>query len=563
MGRFRTLFISFVLVSSLSGYVQAQTLRESQFPKEVQSALATTSTDTAKVNVLLDIATKTYQSDPASALAYCFYALQLARGASSETHIDQALLKIGKLLFHNGAFEEAMNYYNDYYQRALKSDNILNQLKSRHNIIALKLTVSNKYDEKIYREMQTLLKDYDALWLKSGDSVIIKEMIPGLLINISHVASLGGLLDQAESYLNQGFEINNKYGLPDQSILQLYLSDVVLKSKTGKFLEAIEQGNYAQELCKKSGNLMMLATLDYYLGNVWAEKGELEEATKHYMDAFHGADKLQNHSVRAESANKLYEVYQKTGNLAASIKFNKAAQESRESMKKLEANAKIAQAEMLEQMQLLEKDIELERQAETRRNVLIAGLLLALAIGGVILFWQTRKKYRQANQEKEVYETEVKKTTHEKELLESELEIKDKQLATETMFRIQKNEIIREVVQKLTIAQRQQKKELHKELSEAIKGLESAMDNASWDDFEHRFLQVHQGFYEKLEQQYPKLTNNERRLCAFLKLGMNSKEIATLTGQSLKSIDMSRYRLRKKLGIQDQELAFADFFANI
>jgi hypothetical protein len=388
-------------------------------------------------------------------------------------------------------------------------------------------------------------------------------MIPGLLINLSHIASLGGAFDEAESYLNRGFSINKEFTLPEQSVLQLYLSDVVLKSKTGRFTEAIEKGKYAKELCMQSGNLMMHATLDYYLGNVWAEKGETEEAVTHYLDAFHGAEKIQNHSIRAESANKLYEVYQKTGNLEASIKFNKAAEESRESMKKLEANAKIARAEMLAQVQLLEAEMEKERQAGTRRNVLIGVIALVFVAAGFLIFLQTQKKYRKANQDKEVYENEAKKFNQEKEILESELEVKDKQLATETMYRIQKNEIIKEVVQKLTLAQRQQKKELHKELAEAIKGLESAMDNASWDDFEHRFLQVHQGFYENLEQQYPKLTTNERRLCAFLKLGMNSKEISALTGQSLKSIDMSRYRLRKKLGIQDQELAFTDFFANI
>ena len=75
----------------------------------------------------------------------------------------------------------------------------------------------------------------------------------------------------------------------------------------------------------------------------------------------------------------------------------------------------------------------------------------------------------------------------------------------------------------------------------------------SWEEFEVRFQEVYTGFYKNLRERYPDLTNNEVRLCAFFKLNMTTKEIAAITYQSLNSIKVARYRLRKKLDISKEE----------
>jgi len=518
--------------------------------------------DTAKINTLLDSANLIQQKDPLQALTYCFHALRLAHTVPSEHHIDQALLKIGKFLGQNGVCDEAMSYFQEYYQRALDSGKLLNQLKARHNIVAIKLLINDKYDNSIYEEMQSLLLHYEALWKESGDSTIVKDMIPGLLINLSHLALLKGDTREADGLLQKGFELNTQYGIPDSRILQLYLSDFGLKSKMGKFQEAFDRAASAREICKQTGNLVMLASLEYLMGNAFSEKGDIALAIQSYLLAFTQAGQLNNHSVQAQSATKLFEIYEKNGNLEEALKYNNLARQARESMKKEEAISKVAKAEMSERIHLLEKEMILEQHSRAKRLAITFFLFLAAGIGGFILFYRLRRKYNKTKLEKAAFALEAQKSTVEMETLANALEVKDKQLAAETMYRVQKNEIIKEVVQKLNNAQRQQKKDAQKELSVAIKGLERAIDSNSWEDFELRFLQVHQGFYDRLHELYPKLTTNERRLCAFLKLGMNSKEISALTGQSLKSIEMSRYRLRKKLGIQDNERAFSEIFAN-
>ncbi len=70
-----------------------------------------------------------------------------------------------------------------------------------------------------------------------------------------------------------------------------------------------------------------------------------------------------------------------------------------------------------------------------------------------------------------------------------------------------------------------------------------------WNEFETHFNAVFDDFYTNLDRTYPDLSTNERKLCAFLKLNLSTKEIAALTFQNPKSVDMARYRLRKKMNL--------------
>lgn len=74
-----------------------------------------------------------------------------------------------------------------------------------------------------------------------------------------------------------------------------------------------------------------------------------------------------------------------------------------------------------------------------------------------------------------------------------------------------------------------------------------------WNDFEARFENVFDSFYRVLLEKFPTLTPNERKLCALLRSGLSSKDIALLTFQNPQSVDVARYRLRKKLNLVTDE----------
>lgn len=79
------------------------------------------------------------------------------------------------------------------------------------------------------------------------------------------------------------------------------------------------------------------------------------------------------------------------------------------------------------------------------------------------------------------------------------------------------------------------------------------MPDNEWKDFSYYFGQVHPSFYQNLQSRFPDLSLKEKRLCAFLRLGLSSKEIAAITFVETRSVESARNRLRKKLNLDVDE----------
>jgi len=121
------------------------------------------------------------------------------------------------------------------------------------------------------------------------------------------------------------------------------------------------------------------------------------------------------------------------------------------------------------------------------------------------------------------------------------------------MYLIRKNEFIENISEKLKNTTLGKEEENQNLIESVIYELDKSSSNDLWKEFEIRFQEVHGDFYNRLINNYPDLTPNEQKLCAFLFLKMSTKEIASITYQSYESLRTARYRLRKKLGISRDE----------
>ncbi|MCG8699288.1 MAG: sigma-70 region 4 domain-containing protein, partial [Bacteroidales bacterium] len=74
-----------------------------------------------------------------------------------------------------------------------------------------------------------------------------------------------------------------------------------------------------------------------------------------------------------------------------------------------------------------------------------------------------------------------------------------------------------------------------------------------WERFENHFNDVHGDFYKKLKDRYPDLSLSYLKLCAYLKLDLSTKEIASLMNISLRGVEKARSRLRKKFELERSE----------
>jgi len=141
----------------------------------------------------------------------------------------------------------------------------------------------------------------------------------------------------------------------------------------------------------------------------------------------------------------------------------------------------------------------------------------------------------------------------EKEKLLKDLEFKNMELTTNVLYLLKKNEFISGISTKLKNINFDVTDKYENTIDRIISELDKSISNDNWEGFEVRFQEVHVGFYNHLSKDFPALTPNELRLCAFLRLNMTSKEIAEITFQSTESIRTARYRLRKKLNLEHED----------
>lgn len=170
---------------------------------------------------------------------------------------------------------------------------------------------------------------------------------------------------------------------------------------------------------------------------------------------------------------------------------------------------------------------------------------------------------KQAEQAKRELEQEKKRILEQEiERINKELEQNQKSLTAASLKLIQNSERDAETVRRLEAVLESVTPEGRKIVLSLITNFKRASVNSNWNEFELLFQKVHKSFYEKLNENFPDLTGNERKLCAFLKLNMSSKDIANITFQSEEALKKARQRLRQKLGI-DRDTNLVIFLQNI
>jgi DNA-binding CsgD family transcriptional regulator len=188
-------------------------------------------------------------------------------------------------------------------------------------------------------------------------------------------------------------------------------------------------------------------------------------------------------------------------------------------------------------------------------------LVIYLLLFSSILFFvraTIKKKFKieQIKIHKElVLNTQKKINKIEKENLKTEIKTKKKVLATITESIIKKNEIIIILKNELIrIAKTYPEQYISQKLLKVAN--DSISNNRDWKVFEESFNDLHEDFLKKLVYQFPKLTSKDLKLCAYIKTGYTSKDIAPLLGITVRGIEIQRYRLRKKMELAKDQSIF-------
>ena len=139
------------------------------------------------------------------------------------------------------------------------------------------------------------------------------------------------------------------------------------------------------------------------------------------------------------------------------------------------------------------------------------------------------------------------------------LELKNKELLSSAIQLLEtenEQEYIKETLEKLN---------LKGSNASTIKSLLNTLKidkTQKWKAFESRFTQINDQFFSTLKADYPKLTQTDLKMLAFIRLGFSSKEMAQIMGITSEGINTTRSRIRKKMQL-DRKIALADYLQEI
>jgi tetratricopeptide (TPR) repeat protein len=294
------------------------------------------------------------------------------------------------------------------------------------------------------------------------------------------------------------------------------------------------------------------------VGKVYFQKGDLQKSKEYLQKSLEFSETEPNFETESDAYLKLSEIAEKQGDIASSLKYLKKYLLLKDILFEKKTDEKISRLTLeYEFEQKLKESRQKMELAELRshRKEIIYLFIIVTVIGILISLFLLYRLQRNKARRKHLEEIAVRL---EKEKISEELDYKNKELTTNVLYLLKKNEFILSISQKLREVIDKLNDQDTRVLRSILNELENTSSNDTWDEFEVRFKEVHTQFYNRLSHQFPDLTAQDLRLCAFLRLNMTNKEIAAITFQSLDSLKTARYRLRKKLGMDrdDNLVAF-------
>ncbi|MEK6154668.1 triple tyrosine motif-containing protein [Flavobacteriaceae bacterium 3-367] len=192
-------------------------------------------------------------------------------------------------------------------------------------------------------------------------------------------------------------------------------------------------------------------------------------------------------------------------------------------------------------------------------NLLLTLYLFAAILGSILIHNSYRRYYHKRQKkliEKNKRDMELAKAQNEKEIikikneqLKEEFKSKSNELAASTLSIIKKNELLSKVKEQLV--SKVDDKDSVRPIINIID--QSLKQNDDWELFKEAFNNADRKFLRKLKKAHPNLSPNDIRLCAYLRLNLSSKEIAPLLSISARSVEIKRYRLRKKMDLSHDD----------
>jgi tetratricopeptide (TPR) repeat protein len=436
------------------------------------------------------------------------YALEIEEEDSNKIEIGGAYRDIGDVYYSVGNYPEA-------------SKNYLNELK-----------IANKSGD----EMQIAYAD----------------------INMGRICYKQGNYSDAIKYMLATLKINEeRLNIEHLADIHYYLGLVYLAASD--YSVALSNADTSLKESQLIGSQLFIARADIEIASIYEKNAKLTEALN---AASKGLSLAENLGARVE----MQDAYICTASINAAMNNYKAAYQADneyinnlDSISSNESVKKIAVLEMNYAFDKKEDSIYLEQEkmniiktAESKRKSIITGSAIVISIltilMAILLINRQQLKHRK---DTIIFEKETNLLLLEKQRIEDELVKAKVTLDDYIMNMVEKNELLEQFKVDFENLKNLKAKEIDENRIEHIEHLNKTtiLTEEDWNKFKELFERVNKGFLIRLKEKLPELTQAEIRLLCLTKLELGTKQMAGILGVSFDTIKKSRHRLRKKLGL--------------
>lgn len=496
------------------------------------------------------------KGDYINAMEYDKKTLSIYRVLKNEIGIGVVYIHIGDIYLEINDYKNALKYYLGALQlfEIKKSKELLADTKKQIGDLYLRL-------EQCENGFKYL---FDAKQLYYNNPEEYKDKLSGINQSIGIAFGRCGSLDSALNYFQEALRLS-PYSNNDVFAGGLLNNIGAIYSKKNQDSLALDYYYQSLQFFENVGSFEGVAVSKSNIAYIFSKNSKYKESILLYLEALELFKSTNSLLYLRDNYLNIGEVYKKTKDYEKALIYNNLFIDLNDSISNSEILAKInelqTQFELRRKEQkllLLEqqnKIVERDNKLKQIYQYLLAGGLVLFLIIGVLVFRNLKISLKNTKLKQQILKQE-------KEELTQDLKFKNHELEGLALNIIEKNTVLEQLKQEI--------KSLDPELPEnaqKLKEISSTINSSLYlekdrQEFEMQLNKIHQSFFLRLTKRFSFLTKNEKRLCSLLVLELSTKDIATILNISIDGVKKSRYRLRKKLDL-DETVNLSDYLKRI
>ncbi|HTB30697.1 MAG TPA: tetratricopeptide repeat protein [Bacteroidia bacterium] len=499
-----------------------------------------------------------YQGNYPKALEYGTNALSIVQEVGDKNGIAIQLGNIGNIYSSQGNFPKALEY-------DLKALKLTQEIGDKIGIAGNLGNIGNIY---YYQMNYSNALEYDLKALAAAREIGDKEGIATNLGNIANIYFDQKKLSEALDYYSKALAMSQELG--DKGGVAINMANMGnIYYAQGDYEKALEYHNKALSISREMGDKSEMGGIFTDLGRTSIKQKNFKQA-KMFLDSSLYISQKIGDKKREESAFSVFAMLDSaTGNFKTAFEDYKTFTLYHDSLINKEDIKKITQLEVSYQFEKREDSIHgeqektdiIETARSNRKSIITYSSILIALLTAILAIVLINRQQIKRKKDKALFEQDLILSEKEKDLLklerqrmEDELKNSQNMLNDFTQNMVEKNKLLEEFkidLEKLTILKSKEIDEARVEHLEHLNKV-TILTEDDWTKFKNLFEQVYKGFFIRLKEKLPDLTQAEIRLVCLTKLNLDTKQMAGILGVSFATIRQSRYRMRKKLGLSEE-----------